>query len=129
MKYLKLKKTSPEERRKKENERRNKSRLEREATKKNTKYAVQHSSRTRSWRIFFVSSTSVFRPDHYMNAQNPDNFFLRITITLYQLLAKLECTYMTFLWQTIKKYPPKFYTLWQAKYWKFCPFNINCTFF
>ena len=35
MKYLKLKKTSPEERRKKkENERRNKSRLEREATKK-----------------------------------------------------------------------------------------------
>ena len=36
MKYLKLKKTSPEEEeeRKKENERRNKSRLEREATKK-----------------------------------------------------------------------------------------------
>ena len=36
MKYLKLKKTSPEEERKKkkENERRNKSRLEREATNK-----------------------------------------------------------------------------------------------
>ena len=38
MKYLKLKKTSPErkkeERKKKENERRNKSRLEREATNK-----------------------------------------------------------------------------------------------
>ena len=41
MKYLKLKKTSPEEERrrkkKKENERRNKSRLEREATKNTTR--------------------------------------------------------------------------------------------
>ena len=45
MKYLKLKKTSPEEerkkeRKKKENERRNKSCLEREATNKQIKYYI-----------------------------------------------------------------------------------------
>ena len=47
MKYLKLKKTSPEEeerKKKKENERRNKSRLEREATNKNDCHCVQISS-------------------------------------------------------------------------------------